>query len=380
MKASQKLNNQLSNHGALSVPACNAGGYVYCDDNMADFNFGITSANRSASGARTGTGYFTIEFWMKPTVTDSSSTGHNFSGSLGLGFGDTGLTNTNGRIGMYLDRNRPTFQTSGFTNNTYNNPDAYGASNRTLAVNTWYHIAFVCDGTNTAVNNRLYVNGYLYNNSYYNPWNGSAAYGQPTQISIGGYWVGNTACDWDDFRVYKGVALYGEPTDTVTSNGAVGTSAGGTLASNYTLPTRNAPPPASGYESYMVLDYGGNRVQNDRTGRHTFKPMTAAYGLSKFGTNYAYTTTASAVNVSNQITLGSSTNVSGGLSFYLSANLGNLVAGQVYYFSTTGTTPTVWQYRDGTPVTTGTASGSVTVYFGYYLPQFDVSKFTAERF
>jgi hypothetical protein len=130
----------------------------------------------------------------------------------------------------------------------------------------------------------------------------------------------------------------------------------------------------------MVLDLGFNRVLNDRTGRHTFKPITNSYTTTKFGTNYSFTTTASAVNASSQITLASSTNVSAGMAFYLSANLGNLVAGQVYYFSAASATPTVWTYRDGVTVNTGTASGSVTVYFGYYLPQYDVSKFAAERF
>jgi Concanavalin A-like lectin/glucanases superfamily len=347
---------------------------------MADFAFGATSVTRAAAGSRTGTGYFTIEFWLRALVTDSTTTGHNFGGSLGFGFGDTGLTTGNARIGMYLDRNRPTFQTSGITGNPYNNPVAYGGgSNRVMTVNTWYHIAFVCDGTTTAANNRLYVNGYLYNNTYNGSFTSGTTYGQPNQISIGGYWAGNTACEWADFRVYKGVALYGDPTDTTSSSYGIGT--GSALASNYTLPTRNAPPPDSTYGSYMVLDLPCQGELIDRTGRHTFQPVTSTYTSTTFGTTYYFNTTATSYNGSGSLTVSSISNMSSGYAFTLSSAIGGLQANTVYYIgAASGTTVTVWQYRDAAgTVPSGSGTGSATMNFGYYLTLYDRTTFGANH-
>lgn len=275
MKHSVKMANTLGNHGSLRIPYCNAGGYVQCTDNMADFAFGITSSNSAVAGAKAGTGYFTIEWWVRALVPDqsgTSGTGHNFSGSWAAGFGDTGLSNSNGRIGMYFDRNRPSVQTSGLTGNPFMNPDVSNNGSlhmtRTMVPGRWYHMAFVCDGNSTK-NYRLYVNGYLYN--YFAAT--TPTFGQPSSFSIGGYYVGNTACDWDDFRVYKGACLYGSSSDTISTPAASGFNLSSVSSTTVTLSTTShglvvgdSVSTATGmgswaaYTQYYVLSVAGANI------------------------------------------------------------------------------------------------------------------------
>ena len=381
MKPSVKMANNLGNHAAWRQGGRNSGGAVWCTDNMSDFAFGTPTSNNNA-GAKTGTGFFTIEFWFRSSIQDTSSpaTSYNFDNFFGFGMGDYVATGSTGRVGWYLDRNRPSVQTIGLTGNPYMNPDASNGTNnngRCFLANTWYHCAIVCDGS-TSHYIRLYINGYFYNFLGNGTVPSGLTWGQPSSVQIGcqGSGWNSGQLDWDDFRVYKGVALYGVYTDasaspTGSATGTyIGTSAsvtGGALASGYTLPVRGAPLKST-YESYCVLDVGFDNQLVDRTGRHQLsrRPIVLNGTYDSNAQTVSYTGSSA---TGNTITVSSTANMFGYDAIKFSTSFGGITAGTIYYINTipSATTITISATFAGTVKTMTTASSSGTATFADYV-------------
>lgn len=219
MNGAMNMMNTLANNQCYKVPGFGTYGSAVTYGGLSDFAFGNSA--------------FTIEFWMRVNVEDwagTGGTGYNFAQCLTFGFGDSSLSNSNGRLGMYLDRNRPGVNTQGMTNNPYMNPDsgATAANRRCMVLNRWYHFAIVHDGnsggTAAATATRLYIDGFFYGRMN-NAFSSGYSFGTPSTnygVAVGGSNVqsyqGNAGCEFRNFKVYKGISLYGATGDTYAAN------------------------------------------------------------------------------------------------------------------------------------------------------------------
>ena len=206
------------------------GSNSYYSLNSADFNFGTSD--------------FTIEFWVYPSGASSGSLVSTNLASLSIATFNSRLYHSTGTLDVYT-----------------NGGAEYISLASAVPVNAWSHVAFCRSGAQTL---RVFVNGVLKTTN--NAW--GVSYSDSGNLYINNGRDGSTTRNFQDFRIYKGVAKYtsnfNPPTatqdatiaavndslvDTPTSYGT-DTGAGGEVRGNYA--TLNP------LHSYVSLASNGN--------------------------------------------------------------------------------------------------------------------------
>ena len=160
---------------------------------------------------------FTIEFWAYPTsiATTWQTLGFMSSGTEAILLGFEVASGQD--YGFFIDINN---------GGTYNATPGSKTGKTGISNNSWYHVAFVRDGTEL----RTYLNGVLKNTYVI----GTTAVNNPTgDFTIGGPAGSSGATNdfrgyYDRFRIYKGVAKF-------TSNFDVGSNPDSYLPTNHPI-------------------------------------------------------------------------------------------------------------------------------------------------
>tara|TARA_Y100000033_G_scaffold50602_1_gene61535 strand:- start:831 stop:4034 length:3204 start_codon:yes stop_codon:yes gene_type:complete len=214
-----------------------------------------------------GTGDYTVECWVYPTIRSGSGARYVFA------LQDGHSTSNGHGIQVYYRNSSNQYKWAHFTNNSQNNTDTKSQ------LNTWQHVAVTRDSGTT----RFFVNGALIDTRTSDNYDATAY----DDITVGGSGYGNNLVGYiSDFRVINGTALY---TSAFTPPTAPLASVSGSGYSTSLLTCNDGPNvyDAGGHSSESIADLT-DRTQTDQTGVQLFGNAVSSTDQTKYASSNMY--------------------------------------------------------------------------------------------